>query len=179
MGIETMIKETVLSRSIRLMSVGGVVLGIHAAAMAQEAAPAETLQKVEVTGSRIPTLVTEGSSPVTVLSSKDIKADGVRTAEDLLNNLPQAFAGQGAAVSNGATGTATVNLRNLGADRTLVLINGRRVVNGGTGANSAPDLNMIPTAIIGRMDILKDGASAIYGADAVAGVVNIITIQGF
>lgn len=178
MGIETMIKETVLSRSIRLMSVGGVVLGIHAAAMAQEAAPAETLQKVEVTGSRIPTLVTEGSSPVTVLSSKDIKADGVRTAEDLLNNLPQAFAGQGAAVSNGATGTATVNLRNLGADRTLVLINGKRMPAGSV-QTSAADLNEIPTGLIKRVEVLTGGAGAVYGAGAVAGVVNFILRDNF
>ena len=116
-----MIKETVLSRSIRLMYVGGVALGMHVGAMAQDATPESTVQKVEVTGSRIPSLVTEGASPITVLSSKDIKADGSRSTEDLLNNLPQVFAGQGAAVSNGATGTATVNLRNLGADRTLVL----------------------------------------------------------
>ncbi|SDH03869.1 TonB-dependent Receptor Plug Domain [Duganella sp. OV458] len=172
-----MIKETVLSRSIRLMSVGGVVLGMHAAAMAQEAAP-EAMQKVEVTGSRIPTLVTEGSSPVTVLSAKDIKADGVRTAEDLLNNLPQAFAGQGAAVSNGATGTATVNLRNLGADRTLVLVNGKRLPAGSV-QTSAPDLNEIPTGLIKRVEVLTGGAGAVYGAGAVAGVVNFILRDNF
>jgi outer membrane receptor protein involved in Fe transport len=177
MGIETMIKETVLSRSIRLMSVGGVVLGMHVAAMAQEAAP-EAMQKVEVTGSRIPTLVTEGSSPVTVLSQKDIKADGVRTAEDLLNNLPQAFAGQGAAVSNGATGTATVNLRNLGADRTLVLVNGKRLPAGSV-STSAPDLNEIPTGLIKRVEVLTGGAGAVYGAGAVAGVVNFILRDNF
>ncbi len=178
MGIETMIKETVLSRSIRLMSVGGVVLGMHMAAMAQDAAPAETLQKVEVTGSRIPTLVTEGSSPVTVLSQKDIKADGVRNVEDMLNNLPQVFAGQGAAVSNGATGTSTVNLRNLGADRTLVLVNGKRLPAGSV-QTSAPDLNEIPAALIKRVEVLTGGAGAVYGAGAVAGVVNFILRDNF
>ena len=76
--------------------------------------------------------------------------------------------------SNGY-GTTQVNLRGLGTDRTLVLLNGRRVVSGGTGANSSVDLNMIPVAMIERVEVLKDGASAIYGADAVAGVVNIIT----
>ncbi|HJU38057.1 MAG TPA: TonB-dependent receptor, partial [Tahibacter sp.] len=72
-------------------------------------------------------------------------------------------------------GTTQVNLRGLGINRTLVLLNGRRVVNGGTGANSSVDLNTIPVALIDRIEVLKDGASAIYGADAVAGVVNIIT----
>ena len=80
--------------------------------------------------------------------------------------------------SNGY-GTAQVNLRGLGINRTLVLLNGRRIVNGGTGANSSVDLNMIPSALIQRIEVLKDGASAIYGADAVAGVVNIITKKNF
>uniref|UniRef100_UPI0013D73DF0 TonB-dependent receptor plug domain-containing protein n=1 Tax=Enterobacter cloacae TaxID=550 RepID=UPI0013D73DF0 len=81
--------------------------------------------------------------------------------------------------SNSARGdVGSINLRNLGVGNTLVLLNGRRVVNGGTGANSSVDLNMIPVAMIERIEVLKDGASAIYGADAVAGVVNIITKTG-
>jgi outer membrane receptor for ferrienterochelin and colicin len=76
-------------------------------------------------------------------------------------------------------GTAQVNLRGLGINRTLVLLNGRRVVNGGTGANSSVDLNMISVEMIQRIEVLKDGASAIYGADAVAGVVNIITRKNY
>src|SRR3546814_20874958 len=75
--------------------------------------------------------------------------------------------------SNGY-GTTQVNLRGMGINRTLVLLNGRRIVNGGTGANSSVDLNIIPVALIERVAVLTDGASAIYGADAVAGVVNII-----
>ncbi|WP_229205659.1 TonB-dependent receptor domain-containing protein [Duganella sp. Leaf126] len=167
-----------MSRSIRLMFVGGVALGMHVAASAQEASPEPAMQKVEVTGSRIPTLATEGASPVTVLSSKDIKADGVRNTEDLLNNLPQVFAGQGAAVSNGATGTATVNLRNLGADRTLVLVNGKRLPAGSV-QSSAPDLNEIPAGLIKRVEVLSGGAGAVYGAGAVAGVVNFIMRDNF
>ena len=80
--------------------------------------------------------------------------------------------------SNGY-GTAQTNLRGMGINRTLVLLNGRRIVNGGTGANSSVDLNMIPAALIERIEVLKDGASAVYGADAVAGVVNIITKTDF
>jgi iron complex outermembrane receptor protein len=170
-----MIKETVLSRSIRVMFVSGLALGAQVAS-AQDAAP--QMQKVEVTGSRIPTLNTEGSSPITVVSAKDIKADGVRTTEDILNNLPQVFAGQGAAISNGATGTATVNLRNLGADRTLVLVNGKRLPAGSV-QSSAADLNEIPAGLIKRVEVLTGGAGAVYGAGAVAGVVNFILRDNF
>ena len=91
----------------------------------------------------------------------------------MLNNLPQVFADQGGNVSNGATGTATVNLRGLGAERTLVLVNGRRLP-AGSPRSVAADLNQIPAALIKRVEVLTGGASAVYGSDAVAGVVNFI-----
>jgi iron complex outermembrane receptor protein len=138
----------------------------------------ETLQRVEVTGSRIKTISLEGTSPVTVISAKDIKTDGVRNVESLLNNLPQVFADQGGNVVNGSTGTATVNLRGLGSDRTLVLVNGRRLPMG-SPTNTSPDLNQIPAGLIKRVDILTGGASAVYGSDAVAGVVNFILNDKF
>src|SRR5262249_41893767 len=81
--------------------------------------------------------------------------------------------------NNGGDGSTRVNLRGLGAQRTLVLLNGRRVVPGGIGADSSVDLNAIPLALIERVEGLKDGASAIYGSDAIGGVVNIITRQSF
>ncbi len=171
-----MIKETVLSRSIRVAFVSGIALGMHAAS-AQQAAD-QPMQKVEVTGSRIPTLNTEGASPVTVLSAKDIKIDGVRNVEDMLNNLPQVFAAQGAAISNGASGTATVSLRGLGSDRTLVLVNGKRLPSGSV-TSTAADLNEIPSALIKRVDVLSGGAGAVYGAGAIAGVVNFILKDNF
>jgi iron complex outermembrane recepter protein len=167
-----MMMETVLSRSVRLICAGGVALGMQAA-YAQE-----TMQKVEVTGSRIPTANLEGTSPVTVLGAKDIKVDGVRNVESLLNNLPQVFADQGGNVVNGSTGTATVNLRGLGADRTLVLVNGRRLPMG-SPANTAADLNEIPAPLIKRVEVLTGGAGAVYGSDAVAGVVNFIMNDRF
>jgi outer membrane receptor protein involved in Fe transport len=145
-------------------------------AYAQEAeAP---MAKIEVTGSRIPSLNTDGPAPITVLTAKDIKADGVRGVDELLNNLPQVTANQGGAVSDGATGTATVSLRGLGADRTLVLMNGRRLPAGSV-ASSAADLNQIPTSLIKRVDVLTGGAGAVYGAGAVAGVVNFIMKDNF
>ena len=79
--------------------------------------------------------------------------------------------------TEGGYGSTQVNLRGLGVNRTLVLLNGRRMLNSGTGANSSVDLNTIPISVVERIEVLKDGASAIYGADAVAGVVNIITRQ--
>ena len=170
-----MMVETVLSRSVRMICAGGMALGMTAA-FAQEAAP--VMQKVEVTGSRIPTLNTEGASPVTVLGAKDIKTDGVRNVESLLNNLPQVFAAQSGNVVNGATGTATVNLRGLGSDRTLVLVNGHRLPAGSPGSTAA-DLNQIPAPLIKRVEVLTGGAGAVYGADAVAGVVNFIMNDKF
>jgi len=169
-----MITETVLSRSIRLMFAGSLALGMQVAT-AQDAQP---IQKVEVTGSRIPTLNTEGASPVTVLSAKDIKIDGRSNVEDMLNNLPQVFASQGQAYSNGATGTATVSLRGLGSDRTLVLVNGKRLPAGSVNSTAA-DLNEVPAALIKRIDVMTGGAGAVYGAGAVAGVVNFILKDNF
>ena len=150
-----------------------IALGMPLVAMAQE-----TLQRVEITGSRIKTIDTEGASPVVVMTAESIKAEGIRTTEGLLNNLPQVFADFGGSVSNGATGTATVNLRNLGSGRTLVLVNGRRLP-AGSPRSLAADLNQIPVSMISRVEVLTGGASAVYGSDAVAGVVNFILKDNF
>ncbi len=135
-------------------------------------------EKIEVTGTRIPPPNMEGTSPVTVIDAASIKVDGGRSVETLLNNLPQVFAAQGAQVSNGASGTATVNLRGLGSQRTLVLVNGRRLPAGSANSPSA-DLNEIPAPLIKRVEILTGGAGAVYGSDAVAGVVNFIMNNRF
>jgi outer membrane receptor protein involved in Fe transport len=138
----------------------------------------EELEQVIVTGSRIPQANLEGVSPVSVLGAQDIQFEGTVQVEDLINNLPQAFADQGGNISNGATGTATVNLRNLGTDRTLVLVNGRRMP-AGSPQDVAVDLNAIPASLIERVEVLTGGASAVYGSDAVAGVVNFIMKDNF
>jgi len=150
-----------------------------AAQAAQPAAQqtAEQVERVEITGSRIPQVNVEGPSPVTTLNAQDIKFDGHAKAEDLLNQLPQVYTSQGAASSNGATGTANVNLRNLGPTRNLVLVNGRRLPPGSprSGSDSyAADLNQIPAPLIQRVELLTGGASAVYGSDAISGVVNFI-----
>ena len=154
-----------------------VALMMLAAPLAFAQSP-QRVEKIEVTGTRIQAPNLEGSSPVAVISADDIKIEGVRNVENLLNNLPQVFADQGGNISNGASGTATVNLRNLGADRTLVLVNGRRLP-AGSPTLYASDLNQIPAPLIKRVDVLTGGASAVYGSDAVAGVVNFIMNDSF
>src|SRR5689334_10372558 len=143
-----------------------------------QGAPVASAGDIVITGSRIPQPNLTSASPVTVLSSQDIKLQGTTRTEDLINSLPQSFASQGSNVSNGATGTATVNLRGLGPTRTLVLINGRRLMPGDP-AFPVADINFIPSAIIKRVDVLTGGASSVYGADAVAGVVNFIMDTNF
>ena len=136
---------------------------------------------VVVTGSRIPQPNLTSISPVTSVGNEEIKLEGVTRVEDLINNLPQAVADFGGNLSNGATGAATVNLRGLGSQRTLVLVNSRRLMPGDPTQNgaSSPDLNQIPGALIERVEVLTGGASAVYGADAVAGVVNFIMNDHF
>jgi iron complex outermembrane receptor protein len=138
---------------------------------AANAAPAEQLQEVIVTGSRISVPNQASISPVTFVSAVEVQQTGVTRVEDLLNSLPQVFAAQGGNISNGGTGTATVNLRGLGDQRTLVLVNGFRI-GLGDASNPASDINLIPTELIDSIEVLTGGASSVYGADAVAGVVN-------
>jgi outer membrane receptor protein involved in Fe transport len=173
-----MMAEKVLSRSVRLMFAGGMAFAMSHAGAQEAASAAPQMQRVEVTGSRIPMANLEGTSPITVVTAQEIKMDGLRSVENLLNNLPQVFADQGGTISNGASGTATVNLRNFGADRTLVLVNGRRLP-AGSPSNTAADLNQIPAPLIKRVEVLTGGASAVYGSDAVAGVVNFIMNDTF
>ncbi len=158
----------------------GVAIGALAASPSLAADNAE-VEEIVVTGSRIPTPNLSSVSPVVAIGAADIKAQGVTRVEDMINSLPQAFAAQGSSVSNGSNGTATVNLRGLGASRTLVLIDGRRVGPGNpsSSTNPAVDLNFIPAALVERVDVLTGGASAVYGADAVAGVVNFIMKKDF
>ncbi len=149
---------------------------ISTPSFAQEAAPAEeeveAAPAIVVTGSRIARPNQESASPVTVVTAEDFKGTGSTKVEDLINNLPQVVATQNSGVSNGADGTATVSLRGLGSSRTLVLIDGRRLMPGGIGGGAAADLNFIPSALIQSVEVLTGGASSTYGADAVAGVVN-------
>ncbi len=159
----------------------GVVVGLAAPmAYAQQTPPAEPakIEKIEVTGSRIPLQTLESESPVNVITAQDIKYTGITNTSAIINQLPAAFADIGNMEANGASGTSTVNLRNLGSSRTLVLINGRRLPAGDVNVY-ATDLNAIPAPLIQRVDVLTGGASAVYGSDAVAGVVNFIMNDHF
>ncbi len=132
------------------------------------------LEEVIVTGSRIVSQDGFGrTSPVTVVGMETIEEFGLTRVEDFLNQLPSIETSQNSFISNGSTGTASIDLRGLGCNRTLVLINGRRMQPGGLYTNCA-DVNQIPASMVERVEVLTGGASATYGADAVAGVVNFI-----
>lgn len=151
------------------------------AAQATSSAP---MAEVVVTGTRILNPNASALSPVTTVSSQDFEQMGVTRVEDLLNQLPQVFADQNANASNGATGTSDINLRGLGAKRTLVLVDGARLgpgspINENAAENGASDINMIPVELIQNVEILTGGASSVYGADAVAGVVNFKLVDNF
>lgn len=133
--------------------------------------------EIIVTGSRIARPNLEQSSPVQVVGAEEINLQQPTSAEELLRDLPGVAPGINSAVNNGSNGTATFNLRNLGANRNLVLLNERRLVP--AGLNNVVDLNVIPLALIERVDVFTGGASSTYGADAVAGVVNFITRRNF
>ncbi|MDP1875151.1 TonB-dependent siderophore receptor [Phenylobacterium sp.] len=152
----------------------GAALAVSAPAFAQET----DVGSVVITGSRIPQPNLVGTSPVTQVTSEDLTTAGVTRVEDLINSLPQAFAAQNSSVSNGASGTATVDLRALGSVRTLVLIDGRRMGYGSPN-DAAADLNQIPGGMVERVEVLTGGASAVYGSDAIAGVVNFIMKKDF
>jgi len=141
---------------------------------------AESIEKIQVTGSRIKRTDMETSSPVTLIGADDIQAMGASSIDSVLQKMTAAGGAMtNPAVNNGSGGNARVDLRGLGAQRTLVLVNGRRMINSGTGAASTVDLNTIPVSMIKQVEVLKDGASAVYGTDAVAGVVNIILKDDF
>ena len=128
---------------------------------------------IVITGSRIPRTNLTAVSPVTIVKRVEFELVGATSAEDLLNQLPQVNPSQGEFVNAPATGAATVDLRGLGASRTLVLVNGHRLMPGDPRF-LVPDINSIPTTLIQRVDVLTGGAAAVYGSDAVAGVVNFI-----
>lgn len=161
------------------MIAGCAAIGMAAPAMAQSTQDeGATVSEIVVTGTRIRQANLVTTSPVTQVTAEDVRETGVSRVEDLVTQLPQAFAAQNSTVSNGASGTATVSLRNLGATRTLVLIDGKRMPYG-SPLDAAADLNQIPAQLVERVEVLTGGASAVYGSDAIAGVVNFIMKKDF
>jgi outer membrane receptor protein involved in Fe transport len=158
--------------------VAGTVVAFAAAPVqAQEPSEATPLEEITVTGTRIRTLGLVSNSPVTTLDAEEMQYRQPVAAEELIKQLPVAIPAIGPGTNNGANGLATIDLRGLGPNRTLVLVDGRRMVPG--NLNGAVDTNIIPVSLLDRVELLTGGASVLYGADAVAGVVNFILRDDF
>ena len=172
---------TAKSASGRAFCLAALVSAMPLLATAQQSDQeiSETLEEIVVTGSRIKRRNLVSTSPVTQVNSEEFLFQGITRVEDLLNRLPQVLADQSSGTNNGASGTATVDLRGLFANRTLTLLNGRRLPAGSPNFASSADVNQIPGMMIERVEVLTGGASATYGSDAIAGVVNFITIDDF
>jgi outer membrane receptor protein involved in Fe transport len=137
-------------------------------------------EQIEVTGSRLKTTNATSENPVTIITSAEIARTSSQTIEDVLQKLPSiGTSGIYGTTNNGGQGLSCTDIRNLGISRTLVLVNGKRFVHTGGFGTDCVDLNNIPLAMVDQIEVLKDGASAVYGADAVAGVINIKLKKNF
>jgi len=167
-------KRNPIAKAIRLALIAGASLSaISSPAVFAADEEADDDKKVVITGSRITRADVENATPVTVIDREAMELTGLLDVGDLLQSIPSMSGSPiGTTTNNGGNGSVQIDLRGLGTARTLTLVNGRRVVDGG-------DYQAIPSTMIERVEILKDGASAVYGADAVAGVVNIITRRDF
>ncbi len=184
-----MFKEAPMARCLRLAFTGGIagLAIVGQPAFAQTGTQSETVQtgeRVQVTGSSIKRIDAETSLPVQILNRQDIDRLNPQNTEDLLRSISATSSSGGTQLSTGAGATtggiSTASLRALGEQRTLILVNGRRISPyGGAQGTPAVDVNSIPVALIERIEVLKDGASAIYGSDAIAGVINFILRSDF
>ncbi|HEY4080695.1 MAG TPA: TonB-dependent receptor [Burkholderiaceae bacterium] len=154
--------------------------GFASLAQAQDADQAQQLERVTVTGSAIKRIDAETAVPVTIVKMADLKKSGVTTVEQIMSSLTavQSSGNTAQAIGAGTGGASFADMRGIGADKTLVLLNGQRISNNAIDG-SAPDLNMIPFAAIDRIEVLRDGASSLYGTDAIGGVINFITKRDF
>ena len=176
-----MFKRTKLSAAL-LMACGGVLLSSGGLAQAQD--NTQKLERVTITGSNIKRTDTETASPVQVISREEIERSGKQSIQEVLRGVTADGLGSiPSSFSDGfASGSAAVSLRGLGVNSTLVLVNGRRMTTYGLaddGTRNFVDLNSLPLEAVDRIEVLKDGASAIYGADAVGGVVNVILRKNY
>ncbi len=175
-----MMSNPFATKSRKAVCIGLALLLSLGTANAQDAAQEEVLEEIITTGSRIARNEFTSSSPITVVSGDEVLKSGVVSIDEYFKDVP-AFTGYQStmATNNGNTsGTKKLDLRGLGFNRTLVLINGRRMI-GDTTDDGAVDLNAIPESMIKRVEVLKDGASTVYGSDALAGVINIILHDDF
>jgi outer membrane receptor protein involved in Fe transport len=177
------LKTNKLRDAISFALVGTSAFAATGVAFAEDKKDSDQLDTVVVTGSRIPRAAeVEGTSPVLSIDRAAIEATGLTSVGDVLFNITASDGGalrNVTTTTNGSDGTQNVSLRGLGATRTLVLVNGRRWVTAGITGSALVDLNTIPISVVERIEVLKDGASAIYGSDAIAGVINVITKKNF
>lgn len=167
-----MVQEKILSRAVRLMVTGGMLAGVAMPVLAQE-----KIETVQITGTRITTPGTTSNNPISSISAEEIKTAQPIAVEEFFKGLPAAVPAIGPGTNNGTGGGATIDLRGLGPNRSLVLINGRRMVP--FNLNGTVDTNSIPIALLNRVDLITGGASVVYGADAVAGVANFVLKRNF
>lgn len=165
-------------RKIRLCT--AILLAFGVGTVTTRAIAQQSLDRVEITGSAIKRVDAETAVPITILRVEDLKKEGVTTVEQLVQRLSgmQQQQATSQVVGLGTAGASFADLRGLGANKTLVLLNGRRIANNAFDS-STPDLNTIPFAALERVEILRDGASSLYGTDAIGGVINFITRKDF
>ena len=172
-----MFKRTKLCSGLMLAFGGTLVLSSPLAFSQQQ------LERVEITGSSIKRIDAEGALPVQIVTREDIRRSGVTSTEQLLSSISAVSSSGGTSNSTGAGsstyGISTISLHGLGDERTLVLVNGRRLAAFAGGGGAAVNVNVIPLAAIDRIEVLRDGASGVYGSDAIAGVVNFILSKDF
>ncbi|VEL96149.1 TonB-dependent receptor-like protein [Alteromonas sp. 76-1] len=175
-----MFTNSKLAKSVKLACAFGAVstISYSGAVTAQEAEEeAAAIEKIAVTGSRIRKVEYASNAPIATVGAEEFELSATVNTESLLNTMPQVIPGLDRSSNNPGDGTATADLRGLGAQRTLVLINGKRVTP--TTSSGVVDINSIPTAMIKNVEVLTGGASAVYGSDAVAGVINFILKDDF
>ena len=178
-----MTNKTMIAKAVKVALYSGFAASLAVSAPASFAADedegAEDAERIVVTGSRLKRTDVEGANPVTVIDREQIELSGEISAADLIRNTTfNSFGSFRPQSGSSAQGVSTVNLRGIGASRSLVLVDGRRLtMSPSTG--SSQDLNSIPLAAIERVEILSDGASAVYGSDAIGGVVNVITRKDY
>jgi len=162
------------------LAVATIVAAAAFPALAQESSESTTLERVVVTGTAIKRLDAESAVPVTTFKMNEIREQGLTTVEQILSTLTasQSSLGTSQSVGSSTGGASFADMRGVGANKTLVLLNGRRIANNAFDG-SAPDLNMIPLAAIERIEVLRDGASSLYGTDAIGGVINFITKKDY
>jgi iron complex outermembrane receptor protein len=168
------------NKGICMLQRSKIHLAVLMLAASTSALAQQQLERVEVTGTAIKRVDAETTVPVTIIKMADLRNEGITSVDQVVNRLAASQTNLSTSQSVGATngGSAFANLRGIGQNKTLVLLNGRRIANNALDS-SAPDLNVIPFAALDRVEVLRDGASALYGTDAIGGVINFITRKNF